>query len=582
MRDEADRTQSKKFIELQAENDELRKAQEELEALRDKYSEHKRTEVALRESEELHRITLGSISDAVFITDDYGVFTYICPNVDVIFGYTVQEVQTLGNIAKLLGDGLFDPNELATLGEIQNIECEVTDKAGRRHILLVHVKHVSIKTGTVLYTCRDITERKWAEEALQRSGKRYRRLLEAVTDYTYSVKIEHDQKITTHSSGCVAVTGYTSQEYEADPNLWYRMIYESDREAVMEQLARVLAGEDVAPFEHRIIHKDGTIRWLKNTWVPRHVEHGCLVAYDGLIQDVTERKHVEEVLAEERNLLRTLIDNLPDYVYVKDVKSRFLLANDAVRRHLGAATVEEIVGKTDLDFSPPELAEQYYADERMLFSSGQPLVGYEEPIFDYETKTKRWVLTTKVPFRDSQGKIVGLVGMNRDITELRQAQEAYQMLVEHSLQGLAIFQEARIVFANPALVQISGYTVDELISFSPKQVKALVHPEDQALVWVSLRDHFAGKPAPPRLEARLICKDGVMRWIETYANRTEYRGKLAVQVAVIDITEQVQAVEALRESEARLDGIISTAIDAIITIERAVKPVWPKHRTCWV
>lgn len=124
----------------------------------------KRVEEALRESEELHRITLGSISDAVFITDDSGAFAFVCPNVNVIFGYSREEVVAQGNIQQLLGKDLFDPGELKRCGELSNIERMARDKAGSEHVLLVTVKQVAIKGGTVLITCRDITERKRAEE----------------------------------------------------------------------------------------------------------------------------------------------------------------------------------------------------------------------------------------------------------------------------------------------------------------------------------------------------------------------------------------------------------------------------------
>jgi len=133
--------------------------------------EYKHAEEELRESEELHRITLGNISDAVFITDDNGAFTFICPNVDVIFGYSFEEAQAFENISRLLGDGLFSHDELRNLGEIRNIEWEVTDKSRKAHHLLINVKHVSVKGGTVLYSCRDITERKWVEDANQLSHR---------------------------------------------------------------------------------------------------------------------------------------------------------------------------------------------------------------------------------------------------------------------------------------------------------------------------------------------------------------------------------------------------------------------------
>ncbi|MGH8243369.1 MAG: sensor histidine kinase [Steroidobacteraceae bacterium] len=121
---------------------------------------------ALRASEELHRATLGSISDAVFLADDEGAFTFVCPNVDVIFGYTPDEVQSMGRIGRLLGKDLFDPAELEARTEIRNVEREVTTKSGAQRTVLIHLKRVAIQDGTVLYTCRDVTELKHAEREL--------------------------------------------------------------------------------------------------------------------------------------------------------------------------------------------------------------------------------------------------------------------------------------------------------------------------------------------------------------------------------------------------------------------------------
>ena len=121
---------------------------------------------ALRDSEELHRATLSSISDAVFMTDDQGAFTYVCPNVDVIFGWTPDEVRAMGRIDRLLGERVFDPGELAARGEIRNVEREVVSKTGEQRTVLVLLKRVSIQGGTVLYTCRDVTELKRAEREL--------------------------------------------------------------------------------------------------------------------------------------------------------------------------------------------------------------------------------------------------------------------------------------------------------------------------------------------------------------------------------------------------------------------------------
>jgi len=120
----------------------------------------------LRESEELHRITLSSMSDAVFLTDDDGRLTFVCPNVDVIFGYAPDEVHAM-TLGRLLGENLFDRADLAARTEITNIEREVTSKSGERRTILIHIKAVSIRGGTVLYACRDITDRKRAEDELR-------------------------------------------------------------------------------------------------------------------------------------------------------------------------------------------------------------------------------------------------------------------------------------------------------------------------------------------------------------------------------------------------------------------------------
>lgn len=126
-----------------------------------------RTFVALRESAELYRATLMSSSDAMFLTDDDGAFTFVCPNADVIFGYRPDEIRAMGRIDSLLGDGLFDRERLSRCGEIHNIEREVAAKSGAVRSLLIHVKRVAIETGTVLYCCRDVTDLRRAEHELR-------------------------------------------------------------------------------------------------------------------------------------------------------------------------------------------------------------------------------------------------------------------------------------------------------------------------------------------------------------------------------------------------------------------------------
>jgi PAS domain S-box-containing protein len=139
-------------------------------------------------------------------------------------------------------------------------------------------------------------ERQSLEKAVRDSEKRYKRLLDSVTDYIYTVKVENGRSVSTkHGPSCVRVTGYTPDDLDHNPHLWYRMVHEEDRKAVLKQAAHVLAG-DAAALEHRIIHKDGSVRWVRHTPVLRRDEQGRVIGYDGLISDITERKQAEEAL----------------------------------------------------------------------------------------------------------------------------------------------------------------------------------------------------------------------------------------------------------------------------------------------
>lgn len=148
--------------------------------------------------------------------------------------------------------------------------------------------------------------RQHADEATRESEQRYKRLLASVTDYVYSVMVEDSLAVaTTHGPGCEAVTGYASEEFETDETLWYEMIHEEDRPAVLEQATRILRGEEPPPSEHRITHKNGTERWIRNTTVPRKDAQGRLVAYDGLVYDITDRKQAEKRLTRAHAELKT-------------------------------------------------------------------------------------------------------------------------------------------------------------------------------------------------------------------------------------------------------------------------------------
>jgi len=146
-------------------------------------------------------------------------------------------------------------------------------------------------------------ERRLADEVLSESEMRYRRMVDAVTPYTYSVEVREGRAVSTrHSPGCLTVTGYHQEDYENDPGLWYSMIYSEDRTVVEDTINKIMTGAEVVPIEHRLIRHDGSVIWVRNTIVPYRDEDGRLLHYDGLIENITERKNMEEEILKEKKL----------------------------------------------------------------------------------------------------------------------------------------------------------------------------------------------------------------------------------------------------------------------------------------
>ncbi|MBI3152346.1 MAG: response regulator [Chloroflexi bacterium] len=189
-----------------------------------------------------------------------------------------------------------------------------------------------------------------------------------------------------------------------------------------------------------------------------------------ILHDVTQQKQAENNLYVERNLLRTLIDNLPDRVYVKDAQGRKTLSNTADMLASGAKTMQEVLGKTDFDTYPAELANKFWADDKFILETQTPVLNREELGLD-ENGNSVWVMTSKMPVKDSQGQVVGLVGIGRDITERKRAEletlrqkQYFESLVSNSPVAIVVLDnDERIVSSNPAFEQLYGYKNAEII-----------------------------------------------------------------------------------------------------------------------
>ena len=144
-----------------------------------------------------------------------------------------------------------------------------------------------------------------------------------------------------------------------------------------------------------------------------------------LQQEMGERLKAQETLSEERKVLRALIDNVPDFMYVKDEQCRFLVANLAVAKQMGAESPDELIGKTDFDFYPPDLAKTFFDDEQRVIRTGHAEINREETGLDVSGNVSQ-VMTTQMPLHDRNGRITGLAGIGRDITHLKRVQAEMQ------------------------------------------------------------------------------------------------------------------------------------------------------------
>lgn len=262
---------------------------EKTEELRTELAERRRVESSLIRSEELYRLTLSNISDAVFITDDQGRFTFVCPNVHVIFGYSREEVLTMGNIPALLGT---DPAAFGLLesdGERQNIELEITDSSGRNHFLLINVKRVSIAGGTRLYSCRDVTERKLAEEKLREREEMFSSIVSQAMDAI--ALVDHAGRFVEFNTAAHEGLGYSHEEFAAlaIPDIQA----EHSPEQIRANMENVLSQGGLV-FETRHRHRNGEIRNERVSLRPLHIRGHEY--YAAVWTDVTDYKRAEEAL----------------------------------------------------------------------------------------------------------------------------------------------------------------------------------------------------------------------------------------------------------------------------------------------
>lgn len=408
-------------------------------------TERKLGEEALRYERNLLRTVIDNLPDAIYVKDCACRKT-IANQADFRNMGVHSEAEFVGKtdfdfFPKEIAEGFFadDQSVIQTGKPVINREEYVLDEQGRKRWLLTSKLLLRDEKGQIAGLVgigREITEQKRAQEALQQERNLLRTIIDNMPELISYKDVEGRYLLNNRAhlrslgaEGQEDVLGKTMFDFH--PPEMSKQCYEHEAEVIHK-------GESILDREEFVHHQDlGVLRWHLTSKVPLKDEKGRVTSVITISRDITDRKHFEDALEHERNLLRTLIDNLPALIFVKDVEGRYLLNNLPHLRVIGAANQEEVLGKTVFEFNPPELAKQYHEDEMKVIQTGNPLSEREELAFHHDTGERRWHLTSKIPLIDAKGKVAGLVGIASDITERKRAQEERERLISVLQSALA-------------------------------------------------------------------------------------------------------------------------------------------------
>lgn len=536
-------------------------------------TDRKRAEDALRASENRFRTLAETASDAIITIDESGRIAFVNQAAEKVFGYSRREMLD-SELTKLMPEYL---RHLHQAGFAQYKE------TGKRHMSWEAIELAGLhKNGTeiplelsfgefiqgdkrfVTGIARDITDRNRAEEALRKTQARLQHVLSFSPAIIYLLQIK-GRKFTAEwvSESLTRVTGHERNEALAE-GWWVDHIHPEDRARVVAELPRLLTGDRLT-LEYRFQHKDGGYLWLHNESRLLRDQSGNPVEVVGSWVDVTERREAEVALRNSEERFRTLVGSMDDMVFTVDLDQRH---TGAFGRWIGRFGLErrDMIGRTASEIFGVDAAlihEQAYA---------RALAG-EQVIYEWSMAAdgqRRHFQTSLSPIRDQSGRVTGLVGVGRDSTErkraeeaLRDSQERFRRYFELGLIGMAITTPTKeYLEVNDHLCEILGYERRELLNMSWPEI---THPDDLADNVIDFDRVLAGELDGYTGEKRFIRKDG--RVIHAMISVKCVRcadGSVDYFVALTqDITERKEAERALRESQAHLRAILDNCPEMI-------------------
>ncbi|MHC4630419.1 MAG: PAS domain S-box protein [Planctomycetota bacterium] len=429
-----------------------------------------------------------------------------------------------------------------------------------------HGKTISFQVIT-----RDVTNRKRAENQLGQSEEFLANMINALDDPVF-VKDEQHRWTILNDAAC-KVMGRSREELigKSDYDLFSKQqadVFWARDEFVLKSGQTDINEEEIT--WHGKLH---TISTKKSLFIDSVTGKKFVV---GTIRDITERKKAEEMLSYERDLIRTLLENHPDFIYFKDNKARFRHVSSCFCDLFGCSK-EDIVGKTDLDLFPEEVAKQTFNEDLHVIETETPLINKEE------SASGTSVLTTKMPWFDKEGNIIGLFGISRDITErkkaeekLRQSEQRFRSIFDNANDMIGFVNTAgKIIEVNKKVTDILGYEPDELVG--KNFMKCGILQIKNAPTIIRLFKEFIKRRELPDIEGddcnvtqlALRHKKGHTVFIEASTTAIKTDGKLKGFLSVIrDITERKQTEEALRLERDNFTNILDSMEDGVYIVDQ--------------
>lgn len=527
----------------------------------------KQIEKALQESEEKYRVLFQSNPQPMWLYD-LETLRFLEVNNAALhhYGYTREEFaqMTIKDIRPQEDVGLLmEQLKISTL----NPGVIVNNKIWRHYKKNGELIYVELKSHTIVYegkraafvSVNDITKMVQTEQALMKSNERFEMAGEATSDAIWDADFQ--QKTLHWGKGFEKLFGYRSDDLEDWESSWFDRIHEEDRKRVKEDFHKVVheSKETFWSDEYRFIKSNGEVSYVVDRGIILRDESGEPVRMIGAMQDITDRKQYEESLARERHLLRTLIDHIPDLIFVKDVHLRHVINNKATIERIGARSELDTLGKNIVDYYGED-AVPYLEYDREVIRTGKAMEIKEDKIYRPDGNFQ-WLNTTLIPLKE-HGRVIGLVGISRDITErkkieesLRESNEIFRIVSQATNDTIfdVDFPEWKVKWSDALSVNF-GY--HEKIT-SLDWWKERMEPNEYSLMEVRLRYCFKNKLSNWQEEMHFRAADGNLRPVYgrgfiLYNEKGEaYRmiGTLVDLTEIKQLQEQLQEEKVLKQRE---------------------------------